>query len=329
MIDFNQLSTLTLTSLILAISFTVLAIAGIFFIIYKKDSLKNAVVKFICVAALPFVALSMWFLAVLSITDTFANEEALAIVISMAIGAAIVAIVYFIAKAIEDYNSKKANKDVKETKTDKAEIVNDISKVEEDLTNLKEIINDVIEEPKNEQVKEEVKEEVKTEEVIKTEATPIEEIKEDVKEEATTAEVTPVEENIEETENKNQITFDDIIEELVKENTNVVIEPKPVVEEAKEEPKTENVTVEVITEEVSEGKVEEVKPEPKKRGRKPKAKVEESKAEEIVTSKTDTVEKNKVESTQKEKKDEKTEEESDFIKSLNEILGQLENGSKN
>ena len=32
---------------------------------------------------------------------------------------------------------------------------------------------------------------------------------------------------------------------------------------------------------------------------------------------------------EEEKKEAKTEEESDFIKSLNEILGQLENGSKN
>lgn len=171
MININNLSTLTITSLSLSIVFTVLAIAGIFFSMYRKGSFKNEFSKFACIVILPFVALTMWILTGLSISS-LANNEALAIILSMIISAGVISIIYFIAKSIDSLKDKE---DELDENASKQELVEELIKVETDLNNLKNIIDDVIDEPKQA---------VKAEKVviIKEIQPTVEEKKEDVKE---------------------------------------------------------------------------------------------------------------------------------------------------
>lgn len=329
MIDFKSLSTLTITSLILAITFSIFAIAGIFYTLYKKGFLARSLTKVVCVFIFPFIALMMWTLAGLSVSNTFANNEALAIIISMIVSAVAIGILFFIAKSIESLKLKKY--EIKENAT-KDELNEELVKVEKDLQNLKEIISDVIDDNQSE----------------------IDESKIEIKQDNSINEYVP--ENLEESINENNVdaqekneSSDELVETLtVEANENVFteeenstfdsneteeIDTKKTIEQddvddglletpiensevAKEE--AENILTADVEMDNSEnlGENEEV------------AEIE--KKEEILESAelnetTLTSEKEDLDSKKEEDQDEKRE--SDFIKALNEILEQLEDST--
>ena len=249
MINMNNLSTLTITALIMAISFTVLAVAGVFYTVYRKGSLNNPVGRVICLFALPFTAFAMWALAGLSMSNVFANNEALAIFLSILISFALLTIIYFVAKFIVDEKKKKQE-------CDKKDVEANIANVEEDLNNLKKIIDDVIEEPKKEAKEEKIEEvkETKTEEVKETKT-------EEVKQPEVVVEKIVIEKKQRKPRAKKEAT--NKTQEIKAE------EPK---QEVKEEPKQEVIKItktvrkskkaqEVKPEEIKEVKPEEVKTE--------------------------------------------------------------------
>lgn len=255
MVDMNKLSTLTVTSLIMAISFTVLAVAGIFYTVYRKGNLKHPVAKIICLFALPFTSFAMWILAGLSMSKTLAGNEALAIFLSILISFAILTIIYFVAKYVEEANRKKElATEIENSKKD--DVVEEIADVEEDLSNLKKIIDEVIEEEpekKIEDVKvEEVKPEPKETNVVIITEKPeekVEEVKEEVKTtEEPTTEVKVEKITIEKKERKPRAKKEIEVkaEEKVEEPKEELVENKP--EEKIEEP----AKVEVKEEKVEE-----------------------------------------------------------------------------
>lgn len=255
MVDMNKLSTLTVTSLIMAISFTVLAVAGIFYTVYRKGNLKHPVAKIICLFALPFTSFAMWILAGLSMSKTLAGNEALAIFLSILISFAILTIIYFVAKYVEEANRKKTlATEIENSKKD--DVVEEIADVEEDLSNLKKIIDEVIEEEpekKIEDVKvEEVKPEPKETNVVIITEKPeekVEEVKEEVKTtEEPTTEVKVEKITIEKKERKPRAKKEIEVkaEEKVEQPKEELVENKP--EEKIEEPAKVEVKEEKIEE---------------------------------------------------------------------------------
>jgi len=350
MIQMDKLSVLTLTSLILAMVFTVIAIAGFFFLIYRKGNVKNSVGQVMVLFIFPMLSFMMWTLSGLSITDTFSKNEALAIIISMVVGIAVDLTVFFVVKmAIASADKKKCIVKA-ESKEDLCE---ELLQVEDDLMNLKEIINDVIEEPKEKKVEE--KKEAKTEVAKKASAKKVE-VKEEKKEvkaapkakeekKETKTETKKVEVKKEATEKKEvkeiKVEAKEVKETKVEkpveekkieikpivENKEVKIEPafaeeKPV-EEKKPEPKPV-VIVEKQPEVIVEKQPEAIAPTTAKK--EVKIEIKQSKVE-VKNAPVEEVkpveEKKEVKVEAKKTTDDNRE--SDFIKSLNEILGELEN----
>lgn len=314
MISFNNLSTLTLTSLILAITFTVLAVAGIFFSIYKKGNIKNGLAKICCLMILPYIALAMWTLAGLSIAKAFANNEALAIIIALVVGGAAMTILYFVSKGIETLLEKKDNLDKDATRD---ELIEELCKVEEDLSNLKGIINDVIDEPEKEEVEPEKIVVVKV--VEKAEETaPVEEVKEETIKQKTIEElIEEVKEELKEIKEEVKEDSTEVAEEPVAEIVEDAIVEEAAIEGVIEEPVVEETVVEeIIAEEVVESATEEAE-EP----------VVEETVEAVENKETTEITEEEVDEIIENSNNEDMQRESDFIRSLNEILEELENSS--
>ena len=308
MVDIKFMSTLTLTSLVIAICFTIITIAGIFFLIYRKGNIKNTLGQIVSLFVFPMITIMMWTLAGLSTTKTFSNNEALAIILSLIIGIVVDLLIFLIAKSIETTDNNKVGDLNGKSQEDLCE---DILKVEADLSTLKTLINDVIETPKPEKTEEKQPEpETKIQTVHIIEKKVEEPKKEVVK--------TEIEKQI---EAKKDEVKEEIKEEPKKEVESKVEDTKEIKEpEEKNIVKTKEVTVTINTEPVTEApsKTED-------------AEVETKQASEVVEEeKVETKPEKKVEDKTEEKVEDKTEEklnesrESDFIKSLNEILSQLE-----
>lgn len=248
MVDMNKLSTLTVTSLIMAISFTVLAVAGIFYTFYRKGNLKHPVAKVICLFALPFTAFAMWILAGLSLSKTFANNEALAILLSIVISFAILTIIYFVSKYIEESNRKKEFSQ-KLNNQKKNDVVEQIADVEEDLNNLKKIIDEVIE----------VKPEENTKKLIEENPEEkVEEVKQEPKESNIVIIEKPEQKPEEVKEDKTEKKSEEVKEEEKIEQPEIEIKTQKIVIEKKQRQTRKKVTQEEVKEDKPEEKNEQI-----------------------------------------------------------------------
>lgn len=226
MIDLNNLSVFQITALVVSIVFTILALGEIFYTLKNKGNVtKSPVLRFCVVIIIPFVAISAWALTILSSIEAFANNEAISIVVALVIGAGLCLATYFIAKAIEF--SKKDNKEdeeveiitiVNKEQKNEEELLSELTSVEKSLQELKDVIDDVIEESPKQEVAEvaQVEEIDQNEQVVEETQTFEENIEEPVEQEV--QESVEQEEEVKDTEAEqkdNVPQIEDALDEMI------------------------------------------------------------------------------------------------------------------
>lgn len=218
MIDLNNLSVFQITALVVSIVFTILALGEIFYTLKNKGNItKSPVLRFCLVIIIPFVAISSWALTILSSIEAFANNEAISIIVALVIGAGLCLASYFIAKAIE-FSKKDNNEDdevevitvVNKEEKNEEELLSELTAVEKSLQELKDVIDDVIEDSPKQEVAE-----ASQEETITQDEPVIEEIQETVEEIEQPAEkIEEIEESSEEkAETQEQENTENVVEE--------------------------------------------------------------------------------------------------------------------
>ncbi len=195
MINLNLLTPFQLTTFVLAIVFSILSLATIFYTLKKPNAYKSDITKTIFVLVIPMMTYIFWFASVFAACGVFNSSELYIILLSIACGFALTLISIIIAYLIK---KNKVNENIieEETISQSDEIQND-----ENVGNNEneEIINEEIQEEDDEDENEDENEKIQEQDEITNEI-----------EETTSDEVSNLE-----SEKLNEESSDEIIEENV------------------------------------------------------------------------------------------------------------------
>lgn len=104
--DFSYLSTTQIVTLVLAVVFSVLAVATTFFAFKNAEKLKSQAIIFVLTLVMPFVAITCWLILTFTFVNGFKGNDILNIFVSLAIALFTCFMILLIANALYKKHKK-------------------------------------------------------------------------------------------------------------------------------------------------------------------------------------------------------------------------------
>lgn len=195
--DFSYLSTTQIVTLVLAVVFSVLAVATTFFAFKNAEKIKSKALIFVMTLVMPFIAITCWLILIFSFVKGFKGNDILNIFVSIAISLFTCFMILIVANALYQKH-KKDLEGVSEMEKEAAKLEKEATPAPAEETSSEWTLHEVVENSETEETPVEEIEEpaVETEEeVVETTEEVVEEKVEEPKEEKT--EITEDDETIE------------------------------------------------------------------------------------------------------------------------------------